>query len=111
MEDESADHHGAEAAHGGERKVELRHRECDRETDREDREEAHLLADVQEIRRVDEVVRGHAEEHEQRERRDRGAVSGEDVAFHAHSIVTRGHRPTGFCPIFGDHGAYAGTME
>ena len=85
VEDEPAGDHRAEAAHRGERKVELRDREGDREADGEDREEAHLLQHVQQIGRREEVVRREREEHEQRERRERGAVRGDEVPRPTHA--------------------------
>ena len=51
VEDQSADDHRAQAAHGGEREVELGRGEGDREADAEDREEAHLLPHVEQIGR------------------------------------------------------------
>jgi hypothetical protein len=46
---EAAHDHGAQAAHRGERQVELGDREGDGEADREDRQEAHLLQHVERL--------------------------------------------------------------
>jgi hypothetical protein len=48
-------------------------------------QKAHLLADVEEVGGIDEVVRRDAKEGEQDERRDGGAVGGEDVSLHGPS--------------------------
>ena len=80
MVDEAADDHRAEAAHRREREVELGDGEGHAEADAENGEEAHLLQHVEQVGRIEEIGCGDGEESEEQQRRDRGAVGGDDPA-------------------------------